>query len=458
MQPINYLSMVPQQDFLRDVHGGLQIGMSIRAAQQAQQQQEAAQQRQQQYQQAVQSYLQAPTGSGASALTLQFPERAKEIQDAWGMEDKVQRDSTLKAAVPFFAALNNGRPDVAKGMLEQRVAALQNSGQDSSHEEQWLQQLNNGQADVVKGQMGLFLSAVHPDFAKNFGELGAESRAAALAPSVQEKSVADARKAGAEATTAQVTAANAPKVAAQAAEESRWKLADLKSQIEDRAARRFLDTDKLTTDTQIRLKELGQKFGELPESVTKMLNDSVLSSTSSEQQTSQYHQLASQIDALGASWGTATSVNEWLKRATGNEDAVSALRREYTRMASQGVIKLMPPGPASDQDVKNAKEGIPNANASPQVVASYLRGMAKLSAYDAALNSAKAEWLGQVRNLGKARSDIEIDGVKVPAGMSFDDFARKSLARKADQINSAATVSTRGYMKYAAPTGATGAY
>jgi hypothetical protein len=46
--------------------------------------------------------------------------------------------------------------------------------------------------------------------------------------------------------------------------------------------------------------------------------------------------------------------------------------------------------------------------------------------------------------LTKAKTDTVIDGVQVPAGMSFKQFTDQYLARKVNQE----TVQSRSYMKY----------
>jgi hypothetical protein len=227
---------------------------------------------------------------------------------------------------------------------------------------------------------------------------------------------------------------------------------ELISKAADRYARLGLDIDTFTTGTKIKIAELRQKFGELPDDARKLVNEGAVTAAGAEQAVAQYADLAQKIDGLGGSWGAGSTAHEFLKRATGSEDAISGLKREYTRMASTGVLKLLPPGPASDKDVALAREGIPNANSSPEVMASYLRGMAKLSSYDAAFNNAKSEWVGAVKHLGTAKTDIEIDGVKVPAGTTFNAFARQFIEKKADQSYNAAITQRRSYMRFAKPT------
>ena len=454
MGPIDYSSQLnavpsPADSFLQ----GFQGFNAVRQANFQQQQQQLQLAQQQQLQQDLAGISQNPTPDAIAKLSVKYPQLSEQFKRSYDMLNQQQQEAKLNSAVPVYAALQSGRPDLAAQKLRDTAAAMQNSGQadDAKRTLAWADLIEN-HPEQAKLSSGLLLSSVMgPDkFASTFASLGQEGRA-------QDKAPADLRTANAEATIKEAAAAVAPQTEAQKLQTGALNNANTLSQINERAARLGLDKDKLTTDTQIKLTELNQKFGVLPDDARKLVNDSALTAVSSEQQVQQYQQLAGQIDALGGSWGMGSGAHEWLKRATGNEDAVSALKREYTRMASQGVIKLLPPGPASDKDIANAKEGIPNANASPEVMASYLRGIAKLSAYDAVLNNAKAEWAGAVQHLGRAKTDITIDGTKVPAGTTFNEFARTYLATKADALNSAAQVSNRGYMRYASPAGQPGA-
>mgnify|MGYP007007271737 FL=1 len=170
--------------------------------------------------------------------------------------------------------------------------------------------------------------------------------------------------------------------------------------------------------------------------------------------------MAADLSKLGAGYGAASSFSEWMASQTGRQDAVTGMRQEYTRLMSQGVMKMLPPGPASDKDVALAREGFPKANADSAYLASFLRGMAKISAFDAALNNAKSEWVAANKSMRPAVADQEIYGVKVPRGATFSDFSSQFLKAKADEINAATSVAGRGYMQYAAPQtgGASGSY
>lgn len=102
---------------------------------------------------------------------------------------------------------------------------------------------------------------------------------------------------------------------------------------------------------------------------------------------------------FGGSWGEA------FKRATGNEDAESELRRKYYAIRGSQVVKNLPPGAASDTDIALALAGFPNENANAKTIASFLRGVSKLEAYNADYNDFAAEYIstnGTERGMIKA--------------------------------------------------------
>ncbi|OWQ83601.1 hypothetical protein CDN99_26080 [Roseateles aquatilis] len=449
MDPINY-SIDVQTPFQAALQG-YQAGAAIRNDEFQQQQQQVALQQQQMLQKAYTTLATNPNPTAAdySKLMLLDPKSSEGIQRAWTARNDAQQKAFVADLGQYGAALVNGQPQIVVDMLNRKADAIENTAGGPTDE-------SRSTRDLAK------VAGANPEFAlgKVLALLNGNENGKAVAESLLKmqtrpdevrKVAADADTAEAEAKIRTAAAAVAPQTEAQKLQTGAWNNANTRSQIEERAARLGLDKDRLTSDMQLKLTELNQRFGQLPDDTRTLVNNSTLGAVSSEQAVQQYQQLAAQIDQLGGSWGAGSGAKEWLKRATGSEDTISALKREYTRMASQGVIKLLPPGPASDKDIENAKAGIPDANASPEVLASYLRGMSKLSAYDAVLNNAKAEWAGEVRHLGKTPKDIEIDGIKVPAGTTFNDFARKYFAAKANLLDAAAQTTNRSYMRVLRP-------
>lgn len=452
-QPFDY--SIPLPDPSAGFLNGLQQGMGLQNA--------AAQQQQQQMQSSmIAELLKNPTAEGYSRMMTAFPKAAEAYGKAWSVLNTEQQQTLLSDLSQWSAAMAQGKPQIASQLMRARADAYDSTAGKSTQEGSMLRakaDLVDKDPDMALNVIALPLIAAHPQgkqLIDNILALRKEARDQQLHPPALAEAKAKAGKAEAEERLKWGEVFNQPT-------DTALKNENMRSQIEERAARLGLDRDRITSDTQIRISELNQKFGQLPDDARKIVNDSALNAVASESLTNQYQRLAGQLEqqvAGGTGYGASSSASEWLKSVTGNQDALTGLRQEYTRLMGHGVMKMLPPGPASDKDVALAREGFPKANADAGYLASFLRGMAKISAYDAVLNNAKSEWAGAVQHLGRAKSDIEIDGVKVPAGTTFNEFARKYLAQRADQLNSAAVVGTRGYMRFATPQtgGATGGY
>ncbi len=101
--------------------------------------------------------------------------------------------------------------------------------------------------------------------------------------------------------------------------------------------------------------------------------------------------------------GIVGSISDWLKEQTGNQDELTLLRKDWSRIKASELVKNLPPGAASDADIDLAKKGFLPDNAEPKTVASFLRGVAKLRKLNAEYNSFKADYLSEKKNPGGLR-------------------------------------------------------
>ncbi|HQQ70076.1 MAG TPA: hypothetical protein PLL92_07170 [Alicycliphilus sp.] len=231
-EPINYSQQVADP-FAQAVQG-FQIGDAIRQRQIAQQQALQEQQRQQAAQAEVQGIMSNPNASSSDllrAITLLPPQVAAQVNKAWEGRTQEQQAAALSHATKAYAALKNGRPDLAAQLFEERATALENSGQ----KEQAAQFRAQAQAarnnPVQTGNMlGLSIAAMPggKDAIESFGKIGMEQRAQDMAP-------AALRKANADATTAEITAKYADSQAVTDLQKKGW---DIKAVIEDIAFKR----------------------------------------------------------------------------------------------------------------------------------------------------------------------------------------------------------------------------
>jgi hypothetical protein len=198
MQPINYLAQVPQPDLSKSILGGLQAGTSIRQSIDQQAAQEKEQRLQQSYTADMQAYAQKPTAQGAAQLALKYPKQAEAIGGYFKTLDSERQKSEIQFGNQVYGALTGGRSDIATQLLERRVEALKNSGQDYQDEQVYLDQLKNdpqkgGQA--VMAMLGYGMAALDPKFAETHAKFGSERRADELQPAAVAKAGADAQTA-----------------------------------------------------------------------------------------------------------------------------------------------------------------------------------------------------------------------------------------------------------------------
>jgi len=108
-----------------------------------------------------------------------------------------------------------------------------------------------------------------------------------------------------------------------------------------------------------------------------------------------FEYLASEFERLDPASGVAGTAHNFLKEITGSQDAVSEIRTEYMKLRASQLVKNLPPGAASEKDVQLALSGFPSPDANSKHMASFLRGLSKLQAFDEKFNTFKAEFLSE---------------------------------------------------------------
>lgn len=443
VQPIDYMGMLPQVDIGQSLLSGIQAGAAIRQVRDQRAEQERAVQMQEQYNAALQDYLSSPSAQKAAAMSVQFPGQMKAIKQSWDLQSQGQRDADFGTGMKVYSALNTGRPEIAKQVLSEQITAMKNSGQDASDLESILGSIDTN-PQAASAAIGITLSAMEPE---KFGKAATEFREAQKAPF-------DVRKSGAEAFKAEAEAAATPERVFLENQQSRANINNINSQISDRGARLNLDRDKLQSDVEAKLYELGQKQGQLNESGQKLVNDATTNAVIADQAAGRLDDLAGRIEQEGGGYGVASTAGEWLKRVGGFQNGMTDLRNEYTRIRNAEAIRSLPPGVATDKDIELALKGIPDSSADSATMTRFLRGAAKLNRIASVGENAKAEWVNSVGFLGKPKTDIVIDGVNVPAGTTYSDFLKGYITDKVAQRGAEQAqqqLPQRSYMKYANP-------
>lgn len=443
VQPIDYLGSLPQPNLGESLLSGLRTGAAIREVRDERQEREKAAQMQAQFQADMQSALSNPSAKGFAELTAKYPQMREAFKQSWEMFSQERRDADFGAGAKAYNAIRSGRPDIAEQIITENITAAQNSGEDVTELETIRERLKTDPEGAATS-LGFTLAVLEPEKWKG---IAAEEREVAKAP-------IERRKLGAEAFKTEAEAAATPERVDLENRQTATNIRNVNSQIFERASRLNLDRDKLQSDTEAKLYELGQKQGQLDEGGRKLVNESVVNSVAADQAATSMLDLAGRLEREGGGYGVASTAGEWLKRATGSQNAMSDMRKEYIRLRNTQAIKMLPPGVATDKDVAMALEGFPDSSADAGTIASFLRGMAKMNQVAAVGENAKSEWVNAVGHLGKPKSDITIDGVSVPAGTTFTDFSRSYITQKAQQRGAEQAqqqVPQRSYMKYANP-------
>ncbi len=451
VQPINYQLNV--QSPFEAALSGFKIGATIADISAQRQAQEADLQRKQALQTQVQALIQNPnpTARDFTNVAMLLPKNeADSMRANWETLSKDRQENELRFGGQVMSAFSSNQPQIGIQLLKERATAERNAGREPQAKayETWAQMAEVSPQSAQK-TIGIMLAGVPG------GDKVLTSSIQAL------KAPAEVRAGEATATKEELVTANTPTRLALENTQTAANIRNLDSQIADRAGRLVLDQnrlkldrDRLQSDVEMKLFELNQKGGQLDASATKIVNDSAVAAVGSEQAAGRMLDLASRLEQQGGGYGTFSGINSWFRNATGNQDAWTQTRQEYVRLRNTQAIKSLPPGPATDRDIELALKGFPAENADAKTVASFLRGMAKMSQYEAVAESAKSEWVNSVGSLGRATRDIEIGGVQVPRGTTYVDFARQFMDQRAQDLaatQAGRAVANRGYMRWAQP-------
>jgi len=448
LNPINYSlnNQNPFDSVLKGVEAGLNITAATdqREAKRLELEQKKAQFEQQQAMQQEMNALATKeniTAKDIASMTIKYPALTEGYLKTWGTLDESQQKARLTQGTEIYSALNAGRVDIAERNIDDQITALKEAGKEEDAKPlEILKEVIKTRPEAAMASIGIMLSSTMgaDKFANTFSSLQ-------KLPAEVSKATAEARQKGYEANYT-------PERLALENQYKRTEMRNIDSQIQDRAAKQGLEQDKLQSGVELKLYELNQKRDEAGGTLTpdarKLLNDSAIKSVGDKENANQMFDLANRLEQAGGGYGKFTSAKEWLKDATGNQDAISNLRKEYLKFKNSEAIKLLPPGPATDKDLSIALSSFISENADAKAMATFLKGLAKMAEQNSVYEEAKAEWVNGVGHLGKATKDIEVDNINVGAGTSFPKFFTqytdiKKKQKVQDQLKS------RSYMKYA---------
>lgn len=109
-------------------------------------------------------------------------------------------------------------------------------------------------------------------------------------------------------------------------------------------------------------------------------------------------ELAANFEKYDPVGGLQGSFIEFAKEVSGQQDVISALRTEASRLTTGAAVAALPKGPASDKDIALVLRGVPPANAGAEYFASYARGVAKMQKAEAQYKREQLNWLSKKRS------------------------------------------------------------
>lgn len=201
--PINYAGMQPVQDPSAGFIRGLQMVQAFQqmdadaearklqvakmAADAAKAQAEAA--RRAAYQADVAAAAKNPTYEAYSDLTTKYPEHREAFGDAYKLRSEGQRKTEFLAGARAWTALENGDAAAAEAIIDEYATPMKNSGKDTGSLEAIREAIKTDPIKA-KARLGFVMSAIDPT---EWAKIGAEKRAADLAPSKLAESEAKAK-------------------------------------------------------------------------------------------------------------------------------------------------------------------------------------------------------------------------------------------------------------------------
>ena len=358
---------------------------------------------------------------------VQFPSAAENLKkslDAMAPAEKRERESQLLSTV---SAINMKKPDIAIKGLVDKAAAYRQAGREKDAV------ALESVADLIKTDPTNAQFTLNSQLA---AWLGPDYEKAMTALQGQESTLREgSAKAKAAEAEAGIKAEELKGLPAKMAAENRL----TKAQADGIYMKAKNDKDalglgwaQLAEQRSKNMADIQQKAGELPPAVFKSVDEAYGKAQVASVTANQAEQLAKDFLAADPASGWAGAIAEGWKKLQGQEDQITALKTRWTNIKNTNIIQNLPPGVASDRDIKIFSKGFPGANAAPENVAGFLRVMAKASRLVEAQSKAEAEWMGYNRSKAPARAPMVIQGVQVQPGMSYSDFQGEIVKRAND--------------------------
>lgn len=366
-QPYNYLSpMQPMKE-------AFSLG-ELTQLRQVKNQERAAMQKQQAQATMLSDYEALPLKPSVAdyqKFSLKYPDSTAGIKPLIASLKTEQRETMKNDAIKIYLAAKNGKTEVAVKFANERAEALKNSGKESEAGlYSYLSSIMDGDHESAEKNAGFVFSGT-------FGKEFLDGIAA------QE----DIRETGA-------------------------------------------DIENKEAETKQVLSNIGineAKLKTLNPLAQKIINDSGSKAVDKYKLADRSEELAVKYDNLVKSSGVVGQSLAQIRKLSGYQTVEDEIRTTYKALKAKGIVESLPPGVASDTDIKLVSDGFPNDDAPAEILSSFLRGLAKIQRYEGQAEEVKALWAEANTTLGKSKkAGTEIMGIKVPKGMSYPEFMKKN--------------------------------
>jgi hypothetical protein len=359
---------------------------------------------------------------------------------AYDASDTATQRQDVRDASAALGWLQANRPDQTIALLKRRREAASQAGQPTDDIDATIEAVT---ADPVAAQRFFQMSlAAISDPTK----VADNSRTLALLPGelTDQAAKTESTIAGTGLTQAQTDKTLAE--TAQVAPDAEAKRTAMAAQIDAQRRQIELTAQRLNLDAQALADKNTQwqqdhEFNatNLPAPALAAINTAVNEASAASMMQSGAANLASQLRSSNAGGGLGASVTSTLTGLTGDANTVTQLRRQYAQLMTQQAIKSLPPGPASDKDIKLVMRGFPPENASKETLVNFLDAMARIQGGVAEVNSLKADFLsGNRGNLGRATAPFYVGTTLVQPGTSFAELLVRRNKEAADAAARAA--------------------
>jgi len=180
MGPIDYTaSFRNRPDPMAKLLQGLKVGAAFGELEQASKQRE----QQEQYKIDATEVFKNPSHEKISGLMIKYPKMGEKIKAAHDVLTAPQKQREVQDTQKVYSALSNGRSDIAIEMLDEKITAHENSGEDATKFKK-IKSMIERDPKSATSFIGMSLASMmgEKDFSKTFKALGEERRAEISAP------------------------------------------------------------------------------------------------------------------------------------------------------------------------------------------------------------------------------------------------------------------------------------